>query len=93
VAGDRAEWDAVIDRLLGLVRPGGAAFVVNMRDCGRYAILGRWFPVARVTEADYPAAFARNGFDPATVEVEAVPVPDWADEGFDAVVIARARKR
>lgn len=90
VAPDRAGWAQRMERLLKLVRPGGSVFLAAVRNCDRYAVAGRWFDVARVNEADFAEVFARHGF--GEVMGEAVPVPDWAGEGFDSICVARAVK-
>lgn len=89
VASSRAEWEAMFARVLGLVAPGGAAFVAVLGGCDRYAVLGRWFDTVRLSERDIAAALAAAGFDPATIEAEAVPAPDWVDDGFDHICLVR----
>jgi hypothetical protein len=93
VATSKTEWSRVMARLLGLVRPGGSVFLATVRDCTRYAVLGRWIPVTPVAEADLTAILRSHGFDPATIRVDAFPAPDWDEVGFDAICVARAHRR
>lgn len=92
MTGERAEWEAALGRLLGLVGPGGTVFLAALRDSTRYAVLGHWFPTVPVTEADFPPLLARHGFRSETIVAEGVAVPDWADEGFDGICVVSGTK-
>jgi hypothetical protein len=93
VTADKAEWQQLIARVLGLVRPGGSVFLATCRDCTRYAVLGRWIPTAPVTERDLDAVRRLHGFAPDTIRVDVFPAPDWAGDGFDSICVARAHCR
>lgn len=92
VAPDLHAWRAIMARVLALVRPGGSIFFAAMRDCRRYAVLGSWFPATPLTEPDFLDLLPRHGFPPRTVAVHAVPAPDWADDGFDHILLVHATK-
>jgi hypothetical protein len=93
VTQDRTEWEQVVSRLAGLVAPGGTLFLAAMRATHAYAVCGQWLPVIPVTEEDFPPILVREGFETTSIVAEAVAVPDWADEGFEAIVVIRASKR
>lgn len=92
VAGSRAEWEAMMGRVLSLVRPGGAVFFAAVRECDRYEVLGRWFPSVRLVEDDFRNLLARHNFTPPTIKSESVPAPDWADHGFDHICLVSATR-
>ncbi len=90
--GSRDLWRTAIQRLLGLVKPGGSLFMTVMRNCSWYDVLGRRFPVASVNEDDIATVLPRFGFELKTAEIESVRVHGWEEEGFDSIVLVRAHR-
>lgn len=90
VAASPAEWREAMARLLGLVRGGGSVFLAAMRNATRYDVLGRWFPATPVVEDDLAGVLGEHGFDRGSVDIRTFPAPDWADAGFDHILVAHA---
>jgi hypothetical protein len=91
VAASRGEWREVMGRLLGLVRSGGSVFLAAMRQCERYAVLGRWFRSTPLTEQDFYDLLPRHDF--TEISAQSVPAPNWADDGFDHICLVHATRR
>ena len=49
--GDKAEWAAYMQRIAGLVRPGGMLLVAALRRSHGYVVDGKTFPSANVDES------------------------------------------
>ncbi|WP_165226600.1 guanitoxin biosynthesis pre-guanitoxin forming N-methyltransferase GntF [Aquisphaera insulae] len=92
VAKDRDEWGMVMSRVLGLVRPGGAVYFAAVGDAHRYAVLGRWFPCTPVREQDFREVLVRHNFDASSIAAQAVPAPDWVEDGFDHIILVNATR-
>lgn len=95
LAADRAEWEVMIDRIIDVVSPdgNGGLFLAAMRDCSSYRVLGRTFPSVPLVEGDFREALGRRGFAPDDTQVIAVPAPDWAEDGFDRIILVSATRR
>lgn len=93
VAGSAPEWEVFLGRILDLVRPGGDFFVAHMRSCSRYRVLGDWFGSVSVTERDIAEVMVRHGYSSDAIQVEVIDAPDWAEAGFDRIVVVGARGR
>lgn len=92
VAGTVDEWRSIMGRVLELVRPGGAVFFAAIRNAERYRVLGRWFPSTPITEHDFYDLLPRHGFPASAIVAQAIPAPDWADDGFDQICLVSATK-
>ena len=93
VSGDRADWRRFLANVAGLVAPGGVLLLGALRRCREYHVLDRTFPTAFIDEADFAAGLPALGFDPAATVVEAVPVAEWAGQGFDSICCVWTQKR
>jgi len=86
------EWRQLIVNLLRLCADGGTVVLVSSRKSRHYIVGDERFPNANIGEEDFAAALAAAGFDSRRTDIEAVPIKDWAEEGFDGIVIAIATK-
>lgn len=93
VAGSAPEWEVFLGRIIDLVGPGGDIFVAHMRSCSSYRVLGAWFGSVSVTEGDVVEVMMRNGYSSESIQVEVIDAPDWAEAGFDRIVVVGARGR
>ncbi|MEJ7593821.1 MAG: guanitoxin biosynthesis pre-guanitoxin forming N-methyltransferase GntF [Planctomycetaceae bacterium] len=92
VADSTEQWQSFMSRLLGLVRPGGAIFLAAVRNAERYRVLGRWFRTVPINEYDLKQIMIEHGFSPPLIHAQAVPAPDWADDGFDHICLVSATR-
>jgi hypothetical protein len=86
---DRAEWAAFMDRISGLVAPGGTFVTAALRRARHYVVGDKRFPSADVDERDLRAVLTPR-FS-AAVEVRALA--EHADQGYEGIVLAHARRR
>ena len=93
VSSDRGEWELFLERLASMVAPGGSMMLAAVRRCTGYEVLGRLFPAARVDETDFLRVLPKLGFDLGELVVRAVPIAEWAAEGFDSICCVWATKR
>ena len=88
--GDKAEWAAYMQRIAGLVRPGGMLLVAALRRSHGYVVDGKTFPSANVDEADLQKVLEpRFGRGDMTVKVCKMDGP--GSKGYSGVVLACAR--
>lgn len=88
------EWCQLLGKLLALCAPIGGAIVLLSSCCAHnYHLQGVRLPFANVDEKDIANILANSGFDLDQALIEKVSICDWAELGFDKVVIAIATKR
>lgn len=61
-----------------------------MKNCSSYRVLGRDFPSVPVSEADFRDLLSRHGF--GSIGVTAVAAPDWAEHGFNEIILVSATR-
>lgn len=88
----KQEWRRLMSNLLTLCADGGTVILLSARKSRHYKVDNKRFPNANVDEEDFAAALIAAGFDLRRASIEGVPIKDWADEGFDGIVIAIAEK-
>ena len=90
--GDRATWEAFMEHISGLVRPGGTFITAALRRCRSYLVGGKAFPSANVDERDLRAVLEpRFGRLDDTIAVR--QVPEHEALGYSGIVLARAPGR
>jgi hypothetical protein len=89
----KAEWRLFMRRLFRLVEPGGTLILAALHNATQYTVGTRYFPSAQVTEHDLSAVLRDENFDEATLDLRVVPVTEWAADGFERIIIARAQKK
>lgn len=88
----RSEWEVFLARLTSLVAPGGRLLLIALRSCTGYRVFDREYPAASVDESDYLRLLPALGFCTATLVIQAIPVQDWAAEGFDGICCISAER-
>lgn len=86
------DWRACLERLCGLVRPGGVLFLGAVRRARFYSVFDQTFPVASVDEEDYARELPRLGFPAEHLRIQVDRVPEFEEQGFDSVCNVRAVK-
>jgi len=92
VTSERGDWKECMERLSGLVKPGGTLIMAALRGCNGYKVLGRMFPTTCLDEEDFNRVLPRLGFDERTMVVRAVPITAWVEVGFDSICLIAAEK-
>lgn len=88
-----SDWERCLERLAGLVAPGGHLMVTSITGGDVYHVGDIRFPVAPLSESDFRRLLPRLGFDQETMTIKPVSIADWANEGFDAICLVAATKR
>jgi NNMT/PNMT/TEMT family len=88
---DKAVWARYSRNIASLVRPGGVMLTSALRRCRLYKIGTRFFPAADIDESDLRAVLEED-FIPESVEVDVRVVPEHRDQGYEGILLARARK-
>jgi hypothetical protein len=89
---DKAEWAAYMQRIAGLVRPGGLLLVAALRRSRGYVVGGKTFPSADVDEADLQAVLEPR-FGRGNLTIQARKLNGAATKGYSGVVLACACDR
>ena len=89
---DKAEWAAYMQRIAGLVQPGGMLLVAALRRSRGYVVGGKTFPSADIDEADLQAVLAPR-FGRGNLTILACSATGSASKGYSGVVLARACDR
>ncbi|MBE9168285.1 hypothetical protein IQ238_12430 [Pleurocapsales cyanobacterium LEGE 06147] len=87
----KQEWYKYMSNLFNLVKPEGKVFIVANAHAQHYDIGKKKFPEANVTKEDFYSIFTDSKFAFDSVEVEEIPIAEWADSGLKAIIIAKAR--
>ncbi|MBA4095664.1 MAG: hypothetical protein C0484_02700 [Rhodospirillum sp.] len=90
--GDKAEWATYMQRIAGLVQPGGMLLVAALRRSRGYVVGGKTFPSADVDEADLQAVLEPR-FGRRNLTIQACKLDGPAGKGYSGVVLACACDR
>ena len=90
--GDKAEWAAYMQRIAGLVRPGGMLLVAALRRSRGYVVGGKTFPSADVDETDLRTVLEPR-FGRGNLTIQACRLNGSSDKGYSGVVLACACDR
>ncbi len=85
---DLATWEAYMQRIAALVRPGGRLLVAALWRCRGYHVGGRTFPSANLDAADLHRVLAPFAAD---LRVETRLLPAQARHGYRGILLARGR--
>lgn len=88
---DRAVWARYCRNIASLVRPGGLFLTAALRRSRGYKVGSRVFPSANIDEKDLHAILAED-FRLDTIEVEVRELPEHRGQGYEGILLARARK-
>jgi hypothetical protein len=89
---DKAEWAAYMQRIAGLVRPGGLLLVAALRRSRGYVVGGKTFPSANIDEADLRAVLEPR-FGRGNLTIQACKIGGAEAKGYSGVVLACACDR
>jgi len=89
---DKEEWKQMMSRLFSLVKPGGSVFLAVVRNASQYAVLGQWIPAVPIIESDLESVLQENGFVQESIQIDTFWAPDWEEDGFDRICVARAHR-
>jgi hypothetical protein len=90
--GDKIAWATYMQRIAGLVRPGGLLLVAALRRSRGYVVGGKTFPSADVDEMDLQAVLEPR-FGRGNLTVQACKLTGAAPKGYSDVVLACACAR
>ena len=90
--GDKAEWATYMQRIAGLVRPGGMLLVAALRRSRGYVVGGKTFPSADIDETDLQAVLEPR-FGRRNLTIQACKLNGPAAKGYSGVVLACACDR
>ena len=90
--GDKIAWATYMQRIVGLVRPGGLLLVAALRRSRGYVVGGKTFPSADVDEMDLQAVLEPR-FGRGNLTVQACKLTGAAPKGYSDVVLACACAR
>lgn len=89
---DRETWATYMERIIGLVRPGGTFITAALRHSRGYLVGTRKFPSANVDEDDV-RKILEVGFAPEDVTIEVCEFGEDGSKGYSSIVLARAYRR
>ena len=88
----KEEWQQYMNNLFNLVQSEGMIFIVSLDSAEEYYVEEKIFPNANVTKDDLHLVLTNNSkFDPQSIEIEVISNSDWAEDGFEGILIAHAR--
>lgn len=76
ITASKERWREFVARVLRLVKPGGRIVMTALAESEGYPIGDLMFPSPTLSEADLEQALLTHSFDPATLEIERIPLPD-----------------
>jgi hypothetical protein len=89
----KVQWRLFMRNLFNLVEPGGTLILSALHNSQNYHVGARCFPSAQVTEQDMYAILSEGHFVQKTLDLHVIPVTEWAEEGFEGIIVARAQKK
>ncbi len=92
VTDDRAAWETYMERIAGLVRPGGTLLTAALRRSKGYFVGGKKFPSANIDEHDIRTVLERH-FLRKDLTIEACELEETASKGYSGIVLAQAHQR
>ncbi|UVK38759.1 hypothetical protein LHFGNBLO_000040 [Mesorhizobium sp. AR10] len=89
---DRDTWETYMERIAGLVRPGGTLLTAALRRSRGYLVGDKKFPSANVDEHDMREVLERY-FCREDLTIEVCELAEVESKGYSSVVLARAHHR
>ncbi len=90
--GDRGTWETYMERIVGLVRPGGTLITAALRRSRGYHVGGKTFPSANVDEHDLGAVLEPH-FGCENLTTKVCELAGTGSKGYSSIVLARAHHR
>jgi hypothetical protein len=88
---DRHSWATYMERIAGLVRPGGTFMTAALRRSRGYLVGGKIFPSPDIDERDMRAVLEPR-FGDANLEIEVYELAEHGSHGYASIVLAQARR-
>lgn len=88
ISGSRTIWRRCMRNVFGTVKPGGAFILMSLDACRAYRVGDRWFPAANIRVDDLEMALLACNVDPRSLTIVRHDVPDHADQGYEAILLA-----
>ena len=92
VTEDRGAWETYMERIAGLVRPGGTLLTAALRRSRGYLVGGKKFPSANIDEHDIRTVLERH-FLRKDLTIEACELAETESKGYSGIVLAQAHQR
>lgn len=93
VAKNKKEWKQCMANIFTLIEPSGIIILAALRNADSYQVLEQHFPSPHVDENDFRDLFEKGSFLHKTIDIQVIPIPEYAEEeGFDSVIMAKAMK-
>ena len=89
---DRSTWETYMERIAGLVRPGGTLLTAALRRSRGYLVGGKKFPSANIDEHDIRAVLERY-FRREDLTIEVCELAEVESKGYSSIVLAQAHHR
>lgn len=89
VARDAAEWQAYLQNITPLLRPGGMIMMSTVRRGSSYPVGARLYPIAYLDERDVHDGFIAAGFAPESIAIQIIP-SDHPVYPYDGLMLASA---
>ncbi len=89
--GDRHSWATYMERIAGLVRPGGTFMTAALRRSRGYLVGGKTFPSPDIDESDMRAVLEPR-FGGANVKIEVCELAEHGSHGYASIVLAQAQR-
>jgi hypothetical protein len=80
-----------MQRIAGMVRPGGTLMTAALRRSSGYVVGGKTFPSPNVDESDMRAVL-EPCFGRANLTIEACELAEQGSHGYASIVLARAQR-
>ncbi|MFI0847434.1 guanitoxin biosynthesis pre-guanitoxin forming N-methyltransferase GntF [Mesorhizobium sp. IMUNJ 23232] len=90
--GSKDQWFTFMQRIIGLVRPGGTLMTAALWNCHGYLVGGQTFPSPRIGEEDLRAAL-KSAFDEGDMTIRMHELGDTSTKGYPGILLACARCR
>ena len=90
---DFSEWQRCVRNIAGLVAPGGLFILGALRRCKSWRLGNTWLPSACIDERHLQFVLDCEGFDQRERIIEIVALPDQRANGFESMLLVRARAR
>ncbi|MEQ1951221.1 guanitoxin biosynthesis pre-guanitoxin forming N-methyltransferase GntF [Mesorhizobium sp. CN2-181] len=90
--GSKDEWAAFMQRIIGLVRPGGTLLTAALWNCHSYRVGGKVFPSPGIEEEDLFAALA-PAFGEDGIVIRTHKLADAPTKGYQGILLACATRK
>jgi hypothetical protein len=90
VTKNKDDWRKCMSNIFTLVEPGGTIILAALRNAVSYRVIDQDFPSPHVNENDFKSMFENYRF--VNTDIQVMSIPEWAEDGFDSAILAKAEK-